>query len=243
MRTKVIIVAAGESRRMQQEGAARVDKCFKLVARRPLITWSIEAFQRAPSVDEIVVVISPRNVKQALGMVGSSCSKVIGLCVGGSERRLSVKNGLSLLGECEIIAVHDAARPCITPKDIERGIAMVREGADGAVPVSPIVDTVKRVRRVGVLGDQEHILFEETVDRNTLMAASTPQIFRAEVLRNAHAMEFESAQTDDAQMVQAAGYQVHGYQLSSWNGKVTMPDDLIMAEAILSRRSGLAVRE
>jgi 2-C-methyl-D-erythritol 4-phosphate cytidylyltransferase len=234
--TKAIIVAAGSSSRMQGHGK-RLDKQFAEIAGRPLLAWTIEAFQNAPSVNEIFLILSQENILMGRELVNRyGFSKVTGAWIGGTERKDSVSIGLALAEGSDIIAVHDGARPCITSTDIERGISLVRDdGLPAAVAVSPIIDTIKAIVRIEHKGE-ERMLFTGTVDREALVAASTPQIFNARTLKIAHSRFRKYTATDDAQLVELIGEEVFGYECTSWNGKVTRQEDLVIAEAVLLKR-------
>jgi len=147
---------------------------------------------------------------------------------GGATRSASVRAGLSALGPAiEIVVVHDAARPLADEALFDRVIGAVREGADGAVPGVPIADTVKQVDAEGTVTG--------TVPRDALVAVQTPQAFRADVLRAAHASRPEG--TDDAAVVEAAGGRVVVVAGVADNFKITEPADLERAGAVLARRA------
>jgi 2-C-methyl-D-erythritol 4-phosphate cytidylyltransferase len=147
---------------------------------------------------------------------------------GGATRSASVRAGLAALGpEIEIVVVHDAARPLADEALFDRVIAAVRGGADGAVPGVPIADTVKRIDAEGtVIG---------TVPRDELVAVQTPQAFRADVLRAAHAAQPE--RTDDAAVVEGGGGRVVVVAGAADNFKITEPADLDRAGEVLARRA------
>lgn len=142
---------------------------------------------------------------------------------GGATRAESVRAGLAAVpAEADIVVVHDAARPLASPDLFRRVIAAVREGADGAVPGCPIADTVKRV-------DGDRVI--ATVPRDDLVAVQTPQAFRAAVLRDAHTGAPEGP--DDAALVEAAGGSIVVVEGEPRNMKLTVADDLAVAEALL----------
>jgi 2-C-methyl-D-erythritol 4-phosphate cytidylyltransferase len=150
---------------------------------------------------------------------------------GGDSRSASVRAGLAVLPpEIEIVVVHDAARPLADTAMFDRVVAAVRAGADGAVPGVPVADTVKRVDSAGVV--------VETIPRDELMIVQTPQAFRADVLRAAHAAGPEA--TDDAAVVEAAGGRVVVVAGSTDNFKITEAADLDRASEVLARRSAVA---
>ena len=128
--------------------------------------------------------------------------------------------------DAEIVVVHDAARPLAEPELFDRVVAAVRAGADGAIAAAPVTDTVKRVA-----GDR----VVETLDRSVLVAVQTPQAFSAAILRAAHGGDLEA--TDDAALVEGAGGTVVVVTAPGWNLKITEPDDLAVAEALLKARS------
>ena len=165
--------------------------------------------------DGVVVVVPAGDVEAESARLAASA-----VVAGGPSRAASVRNGLAAVPhEADVICVHDAARPLATPEIYERVVQEVHSGAAGAVPVVPVTDTIRSVDG-GV------------VDRSTLQAVQTPQAFRAELLRMAHADAADA--TDDAGLVEAAGYAVVAVDGHPRNIKVTHPDDLAAAEAWLA---------
>src|SRR5207245_2449734 len=214
-----VIVAAGSGTRM--EG---LDKLFTHVAGRPLLAHTLAAFQDCWSVDRIVVVLSERNLERGREVLGDAgFAKVAGLCSGGPRRQDSVACGLKTLGPVDWVAVHDGGRPLVKPGMINRGLEAAQE-TGAAVPIVPLVDTVKEVALDGTV--------VQTLDRWHLRAAQTPQVFRYELLQRAH-REIIDDVTDDAAMVEMLGVPVKTYEGRRRNIKITTPDDLYMAEAYL----------
>lgn len=165
--------------------------------------------------DGVVVVVPGGDVEAESARLAASA-----VVAGGASRAASVRNGLEAVpDDAAIICVHDAARPLAGADVYERVVEEVRSGAAGAVPVMPVTDTIRRVDG-GV------------VDRSTLQAVQTPQAFRAELLRAAHADAADA--TDDASLVEAAGYSVVAVEGHPRNIKITHPDDLAAAEAWLA---------
>jgi 2-C-methyl-D-erythritol 4-phosphate cytidylyltransferase len=145
---------------------------------------------------------------------------------GGERRSDSVRAGLAAAGEeADVVVVHDAARPLASKSLFDAVIAAVRAGADAAVPAVPVADTLKRVEGTRVV---------ETVTRQRLVAVQTPQAFAAGALRRAHADEPDA--TDDAALVEAAGGTVVVVRGEPANLKITAPEDLVIAEALLRSR-------
>lgn len=166
--------------------------------------------------DGVVVVVPSSDVSAESPRLAATA-----VVAGGSSRAASVRNGLAAVpDDAAIICVHDAARPLAGTDIYERVIGEVGSGAAGAVPVVPVTDTIRRVDG-GV------------VDRSTLQAVQTPQAFRAELLRAAHADAANA--TDDASLVEAAGYAIAAVEGHPRNIKITNPDDLAAAEAWLAR--------
>lgn len=203
------------------------DKLFAPLAGRPLLAHSLDAFQRCPAVERIVLVLSEGNRRQGEALVeGGGFSKVEAICLGGERRQDSVRAGLSTLeglGPPDWVVVHDGARPLVTPALIEAGLAAACETGAAACAV-PVQDTVKEVDERG--------LVRRTLDRERLWLVQTPQVFRYDMLREAHERARADA-TDDAWLVEALGQRVRLYMGSRRNLKVTTPEDLALAEALL----------
>jgi 2-C-methyl-D-erythritol 4-phosphate cytidylyltransferase len=215
-----VIIAAGSSTRM-----AGLDKIFTEIAGRPLLAHAIGPFQASPLVSQIVLVVSPLNLKRARDLVESQgITKAECLVKGGERRQDSVRLGLEALGDCDYVAVHDGARPLVTADLLDRGLAAAREyGA--AVPAVPIADTVKEARGNGIV--------VRTLDRTNLYAIQTPQFFRRDLLERAH-REVSADVTDDAAMLEALGVAVHIFEGDRRNLKVTVPEDIQVAGRLLA---------
>jgi 2-C-methyl-D-erythritol 4-phosphate cytidylyltransferase len=213
-----MIAAGGRGRRT---GSATL-KQFQVLGGRPLITWSVDilvAFGCAP----IVVVVPGDVLEQARAILEG---RMVVLTEGGESRQASVARGLALVSGARVV-VHDAARPFLTAGDVHRVVDAL-EHADGAALALPVDETLKRV--------DDHMVLE-TVDRSRLWRAQTPQAFRTGVLRAAHrrAAEEGYAATDDAQLIERYGGDVVVVEGSRTNLKLTYPEDLALAEAILRR--------
>ena len=207
MSTSGIVVAAGSGTRFG------VPKQFELVAGSRLVDRAVES--AALACDEVVVVL-PAGV----AWDGRSVAAAV---PGGSTRSASVRAGLDAIAtSATVVVVHDAARPLASPAVFDAVIGAVRAGADAAVPGLPISDTVKRV-------DRDHVA--ETISRDDLVAVQTPQAFRAGALRAAHSGEDDA--TDDAALVETAGGDVVIVPGDPRNLKITTPDDLLVAAALL----------
>ena len=226
MSVGAIILAAGSSRRM---GGG--DKLLAPLLGRPVLGWTLDAFERCEAVDQLVVVTSAAN-RAEIAALCTGTQKLRALVLGGRERQDSVANGLAALANVEIVAVHDGARPLISSEAIGRGIELARERG-AAIAGGPVADTIK------VVDEDERIA--STPDRARLRAAATPQVFRRELLQRAH----ESARrdgvlaTDDAALVERIGAPVLVYDSGAPNPKITTPDDLTVAAALLGVRENI----
>ncbi|NOT33794.1 MAG: 2-C-methyl-D-erythritol 4-phosphate cytidylyltransferase [Candidatus Eisenbacteria bacterium] len=231
MSTVALLLCAGRGERL----GAEVGKALVPLASRPLFTWSLEALEHCRAIDAIVVVGPVSPLQHALAATGLAIRKVVAWTEGGRERQHSVARGLHVMPEdAEIVAVHDSARALVTSELIERVIedARIHGGAIAALPMS---DTVKRV------GDS---VILETLAREALWRAQTPQAFRRAWLVEAHAKSAcaTAVATDDAALVEALGHPVHVTPGDAHNLKITTPDDLALAEVWLARR-GIGVTE
>jgi len=218
-----VVVAAGRSARM-----GGLDKLFAPLGGRPLLARTLAAFQECAAVRRVVLVLAAENLAQGLALAEEEgLSKVRTVCLGGRRRQDSVWEGLEALGPCDWVVVHDGARPLVTPQLIEEGLAAARE-TGAAVCALPAQDTVKRV------DEQGRVL--STLERRRLWLVQTPQVFRCDILREAHERSRRTA-TDDAALVERLGYRVQVYPGSPRNLKVTTPEDLALAEALLKSQT------
>lgn len=214
-----IIVAAGTSRRMNG-----VNKIFAPIHGRPLISYSVEAFEASPAVDSIVLVLHADALKRGEETKRKYGWRKVTAIVGGGERRQdSVKNGLAKAQDARWVMIHDGARPCVDSDTIARGLEAAKQ-TGAAIAAVPVKDTVKRV--------SAKLAVEETLDRSKLWMVQTPQVFSRDVIMKAYA-NAKADVTDDAMLVEQAGVKVRVFQGSDLNLKVTTREDLVIAEAIL----------
>jgi 2-C-methyl-D-erythritol 4-phosphate cytidylyltransferase len=218
-----IILAAGRSTRM----GGGSNKQFIELLGHPLIWYSLAAFDQCCVVDEIVVVRRPDYAEQA-EVISREFKKVVAFADGGVERQNSVWNGLEKT-KGEIVAVHDGARPLVTPALIEATIASAHANGTG-IAATKVVDTIKEAEDKAV---------KRTVDRTKLWAVQTPQTVRTELLRQAYRQVFDKGivVTDEAAAVEMLGHRVDLVETPFLNLKVTTPSDLAMAEALLYSRT------
>ncbi len=216
-----VIVAAGRGTRM---GGA--DKLFTEIGGRPLLACAVAAFQECAAVDRIVLVLAKANLERGREVVKRhGFTKVSSVCPGGARRQDSVRLGLEALGPYDYVAVHDGARPLVTPELIERGLEAARE-TGAAAPAIPIADTVREAGRDGIV--------VRILDRSRLWAVQTPQVFRYNLLLRAH-REVTANVTDDAAMVEMLGKPVRLFEGERRNIKVTTAEDLELVEALVRR--------
>ena len=205
-----------------------VDKIFAAVAGKPVLWQVLQIFQGCSVVDQAVVVLNEASVERGLRLVEEGrFSKVVVVCAGGERRQDSVAEGLKRLDGCSWVVIHDGARPCLTVELVERGLEEARQ-TGAAIAAVPLKETVKVVDSEGVI--------TSTPRREILWAAQTPQIFRFDLITEAHRM-VNGEVTDDASLVEALGHKVKVYMGSYDNIKVTTPEDLALAETILRMRN------
>jgi len=217
-----IIVAAGMGTRFGGD----VPKQFVDLAGKPLIAHTLDKFQRCESVDEIVLVLAA-DVASSLNryLDAGFFSKLSSVVAGGPSRAQSVFNGLGAVdSRCEIVAIHDAARPFVTERDI--GLILASAGKSGAAClVRQVHDTIKRIEGGNIVA---------TLDRSNLRRAQTPQAFEISLLRQAFdSALLDESVTDECSLVERLGIHISIIEGSSRNIKITTIEDLRLAEAML----------
>ncbi len=223
MDTGIIIVAGGSGQRC----GGGIPKQFKILGGRPVLALTIDAFVRAVPEARIVVVLPSEWIGFWRDLSARFEIAPHRIVEGGATRFHSVRNGLSALsGSEKIVAVQDAVRPLPSAALIRRTLAAAAlHGA--AVPVVAPVDSFRETTD----GTTSH-----PVDRSRLRIVQTPQAFRAEVLSKAYEASYDERFTDDASVVEAAGYDVCLCEGERSNLKITTPEDFAVAEALLARR-------
>lgn len=212
-----VIVGAGHSKRMG------TDKIFLPLGGKPLLAWSVEACQNYKPITQIVIALNKNNMDLGQRLVAErGWTKVISVCLGGSQRQDSVKAGLKKLKECEWIIIHDGARPFLTSDLLETGLEAAKT-TGAAVAAVPVKDTIK-------LSDKDGII-KKTLQRNHLWAVQTPQVFKFDIINQAY-KQIDQEVTDDASLVEKFGGQVKLYHGSYRNIKITTPEDLALAEIL-----------
>lgn len=226
-RAVALILAAGAGERIGGERP----KGFLEIGGRPMVAVAAAAAAACPEVADLIVTTPPGLEHRAADVV-ASVDKAVRVVAGGASRQASVRLALAVLPPLrsdDVVVIHDAARPFATAALFSAVVSAVREaelGVAGAIPVVPVADTLKRVVGVEVLG---------TESREDLRAAQTPQAFRLKALRDAHERaESEGREfTDDAGVVGWAGGRIVAVPGDPRNFKITTPDDLLRADALL----------
>lgn len=223
--TAVVIVAAGKGERV---GGA-MPKQYAPLLGKPMLRWTMEAFARHPGIDLIQVVIGVNDeAAYADAMRGLN---VLPTLAGGPTRQHSVMHGLEVLAhhKPDHVLIHDAARPLVSPQIIQGVIAALKAGADAAVPLLPVADTLRKKDKNGKWVG---------VARDGLLRAQTPQGFRFDKILKAHRDNNTLSTTDDMALAELVGLDIVVVPGEETNLKVTTPKDLIMAEQLLSARLG-----
>ncbi len=214
----VVIVAGGSGSRM----GADVPKQFLRLGGEPILAHTVRKF--LPYANHIVVVLPEAHIP-LWEELSREChlEGTHKVCVGGATRFHSVQNGLDVLGYCDLVAVHDGVRPLVSSEMIERGLACATQKGS-AVPTIAAVDSFRIVEGESM----------KVVDRSLLRAVQTPQIFDGELLHKAYLQEYDERFTDDATVVEALGVTLGFYDGERGNIKITTPEDLIIAKAMLN---------
>ena len=217
-----IILAAGKSERM----GPGTDKAFLSLVNKPVLAWSLLAFERCADIDRIVLVVRKDQQVAAKAVVKMfGISKLDKIVPGGARRQDSVQAGLDACDpDTRFVVVHDAARPCVTSELVAEVVKAVKRGVSVTVD-RRMTDTVKRVGKSCVV--------EGTEDREKLWAIQTPQAFPMRVLKAAYKALGRNVVTDDCQAVELAGEQVKIVESRAPNFKITTVEDLQLAGSIL----------
>lgn len=222
--TAAIIVAAGRGERM----GANYDKAFLSIGPRPMVAYSMMAYEACPDIQQIILVVRRERLDAAKNMAQMfGISKLRQIVVGGSHRQDSVRNGLAALSsETRIVSIHDAARPLVTAALISETVKSAQKYGSG-VAGRHVVDTVKLVEKGTTVS--------KTVDRSKLWTVQTPQTFRIDLLTRAYAKlaETEQVVTDDAAALELIGEPVRLVEWAPLNLKVTVAEDLTIASTLL----------
>lgn len=223
-----LVPAAGRGERL----GPGAPKALRELAGAPILVHAVRALASSRQVHLIVVAAPQDEIEMVRGLMAQqdlACD--VSVVTGGETRQESVARALiALPDDVDVVLVHDAARPLVPAEVVERVVAAVRAGHEAVVPAIPLVDTIKRV------DDEDDVI--ETIDRATLRAVQTPQGFSRPALMRAHAAADELA-TDDAGLAERIGIRVHVVEGHEEALKVTRPNDLVIAEAIIVKRRAM----
>jgi len=230
MRTLAIILAGGAGKRM----GASTNKQFLILDNKPIIVHTLQIFEECRTVDGVYLVVNQKDLPiiQEEILETYRFNKVMKLVMGGRLRQDSVRNGLEAIETpCDIVIIHDGARPFISPSFIEKSIFLM-EMFDAIIPALPVKDTIKVVSKEGFV--------LKTLERDSLWQIQTPQTFKYEVIVKAYreGMAKKLCGYDDATFLEFLGKRVKVIEGSPYNIKITTPEDLIIAKGMLSQLKG-----
>ncbi len=220
-----IVVAAGKGTRL---GGNR-PKQFLDLGGIPVIIHTLRQFERSVEINEIVIVLPAEETDAFLSIANEfGLQKPLRVIAGGATRAQSVRRGLAVIAEAELVAVHDGVRPFVTPEEIDQVVTAAR-ATGAAILVAPVADTIKEIKDDRVV---------RTLPRSQLRRALTPQCFRFDILKRAYdqlaQVEAEGVEvTDDCLLVERLGLEIVVVEGSPRNIKITREEDLVWAEAIL----------
>jgi 2-C-methyl-D-erythritol 4-phosphate cytidylyltransferase len=235
MQVTAILLAAGKGKRFKSGLAKPLVKLGK----NRIMDYSLKVLERHPGVKDIVLVVNPGNIKPIATLVkDSGCKKVRALVLGGERRQDSVFNALNSVSlQSQLVLIHDSARPFIKPSEISALITRAAKTGAAILGV-PVKATIKQVIR-----HKSHVTrgfaVEKTLDRNFLWEIQTPQVFRKSLLLEAYRRFKDVDVTDDAAMVEKLHKRVELVLGSYDNIKITTPEDLTIAEALLKAKACL----
>ena len=223
-KTQAIIVAAGSGTRLN----ASLPKPLVKLRGKPLVIYSLMVFEKSPLVSSVVIVGSLRYLPELQRLVRKyRLKKISRIVAGGETRALSVSQGLQALDDdTQFVLIHDAARPLVSLRIVEEAVKSCYKEA-GVIVAVPAKPTIKRV-------NSRTMVIEETLDRRKLWEVQTPQVFRKDIIFKAHRIRKDVSATDDAFLVEKLGQKVKVVVGDYRNIKITTPEDLIIARALLN---------
>jgi len=225
----VILAAAGKSSRFSRKGSSdpAVKKTFTHLGGKPIWLRSAEKFVRRDDVIQIIVVVAPDDISWFRQYYLPDINRMLLLVLAGGENRVdSIRNGLIAVSpRAGYVAIHDAARPCVSERDIDAVFEEAKKRG-AALLAAPIVGTVKKV----VEGQ-----IEQTLPREYLWEAQTPQVFRRDLILEAYRQTIQDIPTDDAQLVERLGQPVYVVPAEYGNIKITTRSDLVLAKYLIER--------
>jgi len=230
MRTLAIVLAGGTGKRM----GSPTSKQFLLLDNRPILVHTLQVFEECRPVDGVYLVVNHKDlpVIQEEVLEQYRFNKILKLVIGGRLRQDSVRNGIEAIDEpCDIVIIHDAARPFVSPSFIEKSIFLM-EMYGAIIPALPVRDTVKVVSKEGFV--------VKTLERDALWNIQTPQTFKYDLISKAYreGMAKKLFGYDDSTFIEYMGKKVKVIEGSPYNIKITTPEDLTIARGILSQMKG-----
>lgn len=225
MKRYAIIVAAGTGSRMN----SRLPKQFLQLCGKPVLHYSLQAFYDNSSNTKIILVLAEQEVERWLKLcIEYKIDIPHEIVIGGATRTESVLNGLNTFDEDGIVAIHDGARPLVSNEIIENCFQSAIKNGTGIACVKP-KDSIR------IVSEEEN----KAIDRDDLRLIQTPQTFTSSIIKNAFLKNGAESSTDDATIAEKAGYKIHLVEGSYLNFKITTPEDLLLAEALLNKKSDL----
>jgi 2-C-methyl-D-erythritol 4-phosphate cytidylyltransferase/2-C-methyl-D-erythritol 2,4-cyclodiphosphate synthase len=229
MKTVAIIPAGGAGKRLKAQKA----KQYLLLKNLPVLVHTLKVFQKAEIIDEIILVLPPDDVASAQQQLINKygLTKLSAVVAGGKERQDSVRNGLAAItGECDIVVIHDAVRPFVTRELIYQVVDAAKSFEAASVGVKA-KDTIKETKKDNLVA--------ATIPRQNLWLTQTPQAFKFDLLKKAYTAAYSEKYygTDDASLIERIGAKVKMIDGSYENIKITTPEDLIMAQALMKNKS------
>lgn len=225
MYVTAIVLAAGRGKRFK----SRIPKPFIKINSQPVIIYPLKTLSSHPAVREIIVVVDAKNSNKILKQIRRyRIGKIKAVVEGGKRRQDSVRNGLRAIDRrTGLVLVHDGVRPFINRKMVSR---VIREASvcGAAIVGMPVKATIKKIKN--------EFIVEKTLNRNNLWEAQTPQVFKKDLILKAYKKFGHSNVTDDAVLVEKLGAKVRAVLGSYNNIKITTPEDLIIAEAIVKNK-------
>lgn len=234
MKNTALIMAAGSGTRMK----ANINKQFLLLDEKPILYYTIKAFEDNELVDDIVLVLSETDIDYFKENIIEKYSfkKIRKTVNGGETRQESVFNGLKELDHCDVVLIHDGARPFVSDEVISQGIKFAKMYGAAACGVKP-KDTIKIMNNFN--------MSEATLEREKLFLVQTPQCFKYELISNCHkkALEENFKATDDTMIVEVYHHNVYLYEGSYNNIKITTPEDLYIGEKLLRDTCNIDIKK
>ncbi len=219
MKKAVIIAGGGSGKRMGLE----IPKQFALIGGKPVLYYTLKVFYEYDANVPIFLVLPADHIEHWRKLVDEHKVAIPHTIVQGGETRYhSVKNGLSVIEQSDVVAIHDAVRPLINAAFLDKLFQVAMENGS-AVPVISMVDTIRFIEP-----SKNHVL-----DRSHIYAVQTPQVFRFDWLKNAYHKSYSKEITDDAMLVEQAGYRLTFTDGLKYNIKLTTPEDLLIVESII----------